>query len=434
MDFTKLITNVNLINSVHLDPEYRVNSNTGEIDKHPTSEYKGLLIKHLPTQTIIQGSLHKYYHNVNYNDYSFKEIGSSVIDLCNTFELDPQEVKVVNLEFGVNVHLANLVECNKFLNSCLTYKGKKFNYKRFANGARYIELEFQRYVIKIYNKGLQVKNYAPLLGNVLRFEVKGKKSVFLSSYGITTIADLLNPINYLNLLECLKNAFEHIFYNEWTIHPTDLIKSHKELLTNWQNLNYIETLHNEKRNTTYKNEFRAFKELEAKYGANETKNKVWQLIQKKWFELLELDLKTYTKLTDFLGRYSIEKVHQINNLSLGLIQYDFTSVDLCKYLLKISKKKEPLKCIKTHLSIEDQKPNSKFLSAKKIGYNEAHRLRNLDSNPRNKLRYKIEQLINESKNQLFEPEIILTNNQLKELEFWKGSKYYPLENINYGIR
>lgn len=77
----------------------------------------------------------------------------------------------------------------------------------------------------------------------------------------------------------------------------------------------------------------------------------------------------------------------------------------------------------TGKDISDQKPGSKFLSEGKIGYKEAHRLRNLDSNPRNHLRNKIKKL--KSQGSLFpiDKMIVLTKEQKELLKFWKGSEY-----------
>jgi len=74
--------------------------------------------------------------------------------------------------------------------------------------------------------------------------------------------------------------------------------------------------------------------------------------------------------------------------------------------------------------ISDQRKGSKFISAKKVGYREAHRLRNKDSNPRNNLRRRIEKL--ERENSLFELNdcLKLTQDQKKMLNFWEGHEFY----------
>jgi len=58
-------------------------------------------------------------------------------------------------------------------------------------------------------------------------------------------------------------------------------------------------------------------------------------------------------------------------------------------------------CKITGGNISDQRVGSKFLSAKKIGYLNAHKLRNRESNPRNNLKRKILKLKNQPS--LFEP-------------------------------
>jgi len=87
----------------------------------------------------------------------------------------------------------------------------------------------------------------------------------------------------------------------------------------------------------------------------------------------------------------------------------------------------------TGKDISDQRKGSKFISAKKIGYSEAHRLRNMDSNPRNNLRRKIEKLKRE--NSFFELKdcLKLTQDQKKMLEFWNGTNNEIIESFNKGL-
>jgi len=80
-------------------------------------------------------------------------------------------------------------------------------------------------------------------------------------------------------------------------------------------------------------------------------------------------------------------------------------------------------CKITGENISDQRIGSKFLSAKKIGYLNAHKLRNRESNPRNNLKRKILKLKNQPS--LFEPKEVLKLNteQKKLLHHWWGTKY-----------
>ena len=83
--------------------------------------------------------------------------------------------------------------------------------------------------------------------------------------------------------------------------------------------------------------------------------------------------------------------------------------------------------------ISEQRKGSKFLSAKKVGYREAHRLRNKDSNPRNNLRRRVEKLKRE--NSLFELNdcLRLTQDQKNMLEFWEGTNNEIIESFNKGL-
>ncbi len=81
------------------------------------------------------------------------------------------------------------------------------------------------------------------------------------------------------------------------------------------------------------------------------------------------------------------------------------------------------RCKITGIDISDQRPDSVFVSEKKVGYYKAHQVRNKDSNPRNHLRQRIEKILDQPS--LFDQKkvIKLTDEQKELLEFWNGTEY-----------
>jgi len=83
----------------------------------------------------------------------------------------------------------------------------------------------------------------------------------------------------------------------------------------------------------------------------------------------------------------------------------------------------PTRCKITGKDISDQRAGSKFLSAGKVGYKNAHRIRNQDSNPRNRLRYKLERIKKHPTLFSLDDMIVLSEEQKNLLKFWDGCKY-----------
>ncbi len=80
-------------------------------------------------------------------------------------------------------------------------------------------------------------------------------------------------------------------------------------------------------------------------------------------------------------------------------------------------------CKITGVDISDQRKGSKFISAKEVGYEEAHRVRNNDSNPRNNLRRRI-QIIKDNPGLFSANDVaVLSPEQMELLSFWEGTKY-----------
>lgn len=368
------------------------NERTGEVKEY-TSFYHGLTFVIKNNQYLnISGSLHKHWNSAtgngeqNYNDFTFKDLTGVIIQFCKSFELSPESCKLANLEFGVNV--SPCIHANEILRSVINHKGKPFT-QEYSENKRFRECERQRYIIKIYNKGLQYNQP----GIILRFENKTIKMEHLKGTGITTLKDLLDPVKIERLGVILTDNFNELLLYDYTIPCKGLSASKCLILSQGQSPSYWMNLLESNPNNYYKKQKR-FKDLVRKHGTRDLYEIVGTLIPQKWNELLSSNPKTLQELTD----PSKDDITGINRSDKGLKPVKFTNRDQSSgptHAGDISgignQGAGPLHryCLSCGKDISHQRTNSKFCSPKYVGEQTAHRCRNIDSNPRNRMKYLI---------------------------------------------
>ena len=102
------------------------NRNTAEISEYPLKGKWNVWDFEIksPTWIEITGSLHKYWNKgTNGNDFHYPDLLTSIIDLCNELQVNPNEMTLHNLEFGVNIKPA--INASKILENVICYKNKK---------------------------------------------------------------------------------------------------------------------------------------------------------------------------------------------------------------------------------------------------------------------------------------------------------------------
>lgn len=354
------------------------NTRTGDI-KEEWAKFNGLTITIIKNKYLyISGSLHKYWNSLqtgieqNYNDFPFPSLVSSIMDICDRFNLDPVNCKIENIEIGVNINPP--VPVNEVLRSVINHKGKPFTQEHSEN-KYFRECKHNRYIIKIYNKGLQFKRKE----NILRFEVRFIKLEDLKTYNLSTLSDLLQPDKINNLVEVLGDNFNDLLIYDYTIQEKGLNTPERLILSQGQIPTYWETLRETNPDNYFKKRLR-FRDLVNRYGEQNIQKMIGNLISQKWNELLRYDPKTLQELTDpakidFTGTnlYSIG-LHTVNpymNTEQGKVE-DTPNNDTLERV-----------CLTCGKDISKQKPESKFCSSKFVGEKLAHKCRNRNSNPRN---------------------------------------------------
>jgi hypothetical protein len=365
-DYVSLMTGEDMRGNELLSPIGEFDTITGEVvSQITTSSHGGMKIIHGVNNDFIKNSIHKHHHGNNGIDFTFSEFVDAIIKLFEDLELNPYEVTARSFEFGINTVLPKDIPSTKFLRHCKTYLSEPINCKKFnKTKALFTDIETDNYTLKLYQKGMQLKNgHDP---NLLRAELKVDRMAICESIGITTnssVADLLNPSKAFHLINLLLAKYDKVVFYDWTINPRDLTKPKRKIFNKWRDANYIEQL--AKNNPRiYKYEHEVFNNIIAQYSELNVKERVRNQIKNKWSEIWQIDKKTCTKLHTFLSRYKKQNLYQITSSILGVKEYNILTPDAIEYLEQIQGVK---RCIVTGGDIADQKAGSKFISAKKIG-------------------------------------------------------------------
>jgi len=366
-----------------LEWEQKTNTRTGEIKEY-RSKFNGLTIVIINNQyTYLSGSLHKYWNitnnrkDQNYNDYTFLSLVWTIQDISDRFNLNPVNCKIENIETGVNV--ISPIPVNDVLRSIINHKGNPFTQEQ-SEKKYFRECEYQRYFVKVYNKGLQYGQPE----NILRFELKYVKMNNLKTLDISTLSDLTNKTKINRLLELIQANFNDLLFYDSTIQENDLTPPEYTILTQGQIPTYWNDLKETNPENYYKRRNR-FRELVNKYGKQNIQETIGNLITQKWNELLQPVPEILQELTDpvklnFTG---------INRSSIGLKPVNLINGEELPTINSSGRV-----CSTCGRDISNQKPGSKFCSAKIVGYKLAHKCRNIDSNQRNRKNRIIENEVN----------------------------------------
>jgi len=174
-----------------LDFAREINEESGEIrkDKPRVARFQNLTFVAWDSgRCLIVGSLHKYFHNgINSNDFTLKECRTAIHKLCNQFELDPAELKIIQLEAGLNIPVREPFDSSLKSFVCLS-DGVEFLPMETSDKG-YIGVEAKRtvYTMKLYNK-VRTKNGQT---KFLRIELKGKGSRYCGTVDVHMLNDLL---------------------------------------------------------------------------------------------------------------------------------------------------------------------------------------------------------------------------------------------------
>ncbi len=177
------------------------------------AKYEGMEFYYFPSgRMTLHGSWHKYYcGGRNHSDFSLAQFQCALMQFCRTLKVGPDELKILQLEFGVNVappiapqHVIDALVGNG--------KGNGFSEMRTNKGRSIgVNMYLTNYGLKIYDKGAQYRLACP----VLRIE---KKYInwckYRRTFGIYTMADLISPNAWNALCSDLLNTVGQVVIKE----------------------------------------------------------------------------------------------------------------------------------------------------------------------------------------------------------------------------
>jgi len=224
LDFLKLetydLTLVDYFNNSELlswlsDTDKISHSDNEVITTKKVKLYKGIFFCFYSNRLDILIKPHYYFNDNlhNANDFDINDCNKIIRGFKNDFKVDLTRLKVVNIEFGLNVispiDIKELImyiayhEKNEFrTDTNLPYSKKSYstNKSGTANGYK---------VIKAYAKGIQFPKYCNQ--NTFRFEVKSKELKYCrDQLGINNANDLLNTGVYFKMIEVLIKEFNEV--------------------------------------------------------------------------------------------------------------------------------------------------------------------------------------------------------------------------------
>lgn len=450
------------------------NHETGEFKTVSEAIYKNWKIRVYDGRRLeLWGSIHKYHNEGlhNANDFVFG-------DLCRTIQLfaisigfDPKDAKIRGIEYGVNIQVGHL----KIIDLVVCYGKYQVVKMDIANHrASGLSWKVGNYRGKIYDKSLQQNTST---GSV-RFEKKVLVMKEIASTQIQYLSDLADKNKLKSLGADLSMMLEDLVIEE-PLTVEGLTKPEIKLYDNIKNPRFWEKL-----NKRMRNHYRiSYAKLVEKNGTHQIKKTVLHEVSEKWRYLLDTNSK---KCNLFIGSVSLKRCNYFIgsetsnknkkcNLFLTCIvgksyiqpfikSYSKNSQSVGKTTTSANQPREPAqrlpkRCKVTGVRIDHQRQLSIFVSEKTLdtmpevfeevkkqrhhrknarkrnyhsqAYYLGHNKRNMDSNPRNNLRYAIERVL--SKTSLFSPKemIRLSAEQRSILSFWEGSdfdivKYYGL--------
>jgi hypothetical protein len=337
-------------------------------------QYKGILFELTDYVLYVYFKPHYYYNNNihNANDFSVINCIRVLKEFVNTFDLDAKELKIVNIEIGLNIVIPKTLinvqdllfllifhELNEF------YTDRKHPFCKFSSRINSKGVANVYKIIKCYDKGVQFPLYTDR--NTFRFEVKSNRKKYIEKLEIFTLNDLLNIDNYNLLAETILKEFDKVLIIDEDAEPNlskTKLKNHRKKLNpiNWRKFL------NKSRNVFNTN----FKQYERDLNTCQThlKKEVRILMYNKM-----LELKKCAYLTLYKGKQCTLLYNQCLVTGLNISMQKIDSILLSHTGLRYY--------LKTDIKIYNE-VKSKYLSYKWVDADTETEIKEIAHNIRNK--------------------------------------------------
>ena len=252
-------------------------------------QYKGIIFCFYSNKRLKISLLPHYYFNNNLhnaNDFNIIDCIKIILDFKKTFKIDWEKLKIINLEFGVNI-VSPI--CIKDLITFLIYHEQhefkdnpeyQFSKQSHSSNKKTGKANYNK-IIKAYAKGLQFPQYCHI--NTFRFEAKSRESAYINKLEIFNLDDLLNVNVYYLLIDKLIAEFQNVLILYDKIDFTNLnLKEVSKLNKLLSQSHWYRIKQDNKRN--------AFNDEKIKYYklVDKTGNHLKKQLEKIIFEKLEL--------------------------------------------------------------------------------------------------------------------------------------------------
>jgi hypothetical protein len=178
-------------------------------------QYKGIIFCFYPNELKVSFFPHYYFNDNLHNANDFKVIDciNVILEFKNTFKIDWEKLKVINIEFGINVlspiDIKDLIMFLAYHNqnefrTDIQYSFSKKSYLVNKRSQRPNDYK----TIKAYAKGIQFPDFCDI--NTFRFEIKSDQSKYISTLGIFTLNDLLKVYVYEQFSDKLIKEFKDV--------------------------------------------------------------------------------------------------------------------------------------------------------------------------------------------------------------------------------
>ena len=212
IDFLKIeVTNSEVIESFKKDDRLVFCSYSRWITRNQNStkesgclRYHGIDFKFIGQKLDIYFRPHYLYNDYkhNANDFSVDSCRDIIRWFEDTFGIyDHRLFRITNIEYGVNFRFPKY---GKDLISMLGYSSKnefttdkEYTYSKRSSSTDGMGVSNKYKIVKFYSKGIQYPSFCE--PDVLRFEIKSKKSARIRKLGIEHIGDLLDVDCYKNM-------------------------------------------------------------------------------------------------------------------------------------------------------------------------------------------------------------------------------------------
>ena len=324
----------------------------------------------------IEGSLHKnHFGGANFSRFTFGDLCSQIDYLCINLHLNANKCILKNFEYGFNLPV-KFNPIDYLQNNLINYKGKPFDRFKTENQISIgYDCRLTEYKIKIYDKGLQ--NDLPQY--LMRFEKAYKKMTSPKKIGIYTLADLTKP-HFLKMIQKeLLQAWDEVFlFDDTMLANVNLSDKDKIFLLKGKDPKFWETFKNRTGRQRNKDKFQ---KLLLKYGSNGN-------VQNEVKDLLNDEFKMCMVLTGPNLNEEIENVTVLQGAKSEVNKPECYGLTVNINSKTVTPEKNYCKGCGKELD-QNQKKGSVFCSAKYVGYESAHRCRNIVFNPSNNFRNKL---------------------------------------------